>query len=587
MGLFGSLFTGVSALTAQSQSTAIISNNIANVNTTGYKRSEASFSTLVTAQNRSTLYSPGSVISSRIQRVDQQGPLQQAASSTDAAISGNGFFTVKRNPDDSSLDEFLYTRNGQFAEDAEGFLRNSAGFYLYGWPVDSAGEITGGQTVENLTPVSVGFATGQAITTANAEIAINLNGEEQDVSLANALTEPADFARTLTVFDSQGTAQSLVFNFVKTYGPQPTAVSSRQDLTSTSDFIQDLGLADGDSFTVAVNTPANGLVTRTYEIDNDATVVGANISVQTIGDVVEDINTNLAGGRAFLGNGGELIIQGEDFSAGSTVTITDGGGANDTVFALFGVAGTTGAITNDDLTTGNTYDNGAPGDSPPYSGETFPAFEVTDPALTTFNSRGWWQLEIQDDNNNTLTRGLLNFGPDGSLNAIPDSDGNIGLNIQNIDWGNGSDVEQDIFVDLEQLAQASATYTTFFTDQDGAELGLRTGLTIDEEGFVIAQFSNGSTAQLYRLPVATFANPNGLQEENGTAYVENEQSGAVNLRLAGEGGAGIIQNATLENSNVDLADEFAKLIVSQRAFSANTRVINTVDQMTEDLLRLR
>ena len=75
----------------------------------------------------------------RLQRVDQQGPLQQSISTTDVAISGNGFFAVKTNGDNSSLDEFLYTRNGQFSEDAEGFLRNSAGFYLYGWPLDSEG----------------------------------------------------------------------------------------------------------------------------------------------------------------------------------------------------------------------------------------------------------------------------------------------------------------------------------------------------------------------------------------------------------------------------------------------------------------
>ena len=85
----------------------------------------------------------------------------------------------------------------------------------------------------------------------------------------------------------------------------------------------------------------------------------------------------------------------------------------------------------------------------------------------------------------------------------------------------------------------------------------------------------------------TFANTNGLTEVSGTAYTENEESGEENLREAGTGGAGFVEPSTLEASNVDLADEFARLIVSQRAFGAGTRVINTVDQMTEDLLRLR
>ncbi|MGB3215714.1 MAG: flagellar hook-basal body complex protein, partial [Alphaproteobacteria bacterium] len=80
MGLFGALFTGVSALAAQSQKTAIISNNIANINTTGFKRSEASFFSLVTTATNTSRYSPGTVTANRIQRVTQQGPISQSES---------------------------------------------------------------------------------------------------------------------------------------------------------------------------------------------------------------------------------------------------------------------------------------------------------------------------------------------------------------------------------------------------------------------------------------------------------------------------------------------------------------------------
>ena len=96
MGLFGALFTGVSALSAQSQNTAIISNNIANINTTGFKRAEASFFSLVTTETNSSRYSPGTVTVNRLQKVTEQGPISQSASSTDASVSGNGFFAVKR-----------------------------------------------------------------------------------------------------------------------------------------------------------------------------------------------------------------------------------------------------------------------------------------------------------------------------------------------------------------------------------------------------------------------------------------------------------------------------------------------------------
>jgi len=89
------------------------------------------------------------------------------------------------------------------------------------------------------------------------------------------------------------------------------------------------------------------------------------------------------------------------------------------------------------------------------------------------------------------------------------------------------------------------------------------------------------------VPLVTFANSNGLNEVSGSAFGKNDESGEENLRIAGTGGAGFVVPSTVEGSNVDLADEFAKLIVSQRSFSANSRLINTVDQMTQELLRLR
>ncbi|HRQ60593.1 MAG TPA: flagellar hook-basal body complex protein, partial [Alphaproteobacteria bacterium] len=154
------------------------------------------------------------------------------------------------------------------------------------------------------------------------------------------------------------------------------------------------------------------------------------------------------------------------------------------------------------------------------------------------------------------------------------------------DWGNGS-VLQTVEIEISRFSQFNSDYTVLFSDQNGAELGLRTGIELDRDGFVIARFSNGASSRLYKLPLITFANPNGLAEVSGTAYTETEESGEENLREAGTGGAGFVEPSTLENSNVDLADEFAKLIVAQRAFSAGSKIISTVDQMTEELLRLR
>jgi flagellar hook-basal body protein len=565
MGLFGSLFTGVSALFAQSQNTAIISNNIANINTTGFKRSEASFQSLVTTESRLARYSPGTVSVNRLQRVDQQGALQQTSSATDASISGNGFFPVRRGTDLSQ--PFLYTRNGQFSEDAQGLLRNSAGFVLYAWPIDANGALPANQgDLTSLVQADVAFLGGLTRPTSSAELAINLDATELDNILADAITGGPDFTRGLTVYDSLGSAQPIIFEFSKVYGPHGSAASLIGENTATTELVNDLGLSIGDTFSIdtELGAPVNFVVTAT----------------STIGDVINAANA-IAGVNAFLGNNGELVIQRDDFLGGAAniLTLADVVGT-----PLAGLGLTAGAYASDDLS-GATYDNGLVGDSPSYSSEGFPAFQNL-PGDVTYNDRGWWQVEIIHPDGSIMTRGLVNFNGDGTINALDDPEGNVDIELNNIDWGNGSN-PQSLEIDVERFSQFAGNYDVIFSDQNGAELGLRTGVEITREGVVVARFSNGASADLYQIPLITFANEGGLTEVSGTAYSESEESGEENLREAGTGGAGFVEPSTLEASNVDLADEFAKLIVSQRAFGAATKVITTVDQMTEDLLRLR
>ena len=535
----------------------------------------------MTTQGNTSRYSPGTVTANRIQRVSEQGPITQSSSSTDASISGNGFFAVKRDSDDSALTEYLYTRNGQFSEDSQGFLRNSEGFYLYGWPIDQSGNLPANQgDLDSLTPIDVAFLGGLTRPTNTAELSVNLDAAEADTTLANIGTTGADFTRGLTVFDTLGNPQNMVFEFTKTYGPQATHASTRTTLTSTDEMVNDLGLTNGDQFTINVD----GLGVRTYQItDTDGAVPpgGVDVMVFDIGDLIDDISTNVPNLSGFLGNSGEIVLQHDEFILGTeNFEILDVGAGT----ALASLGFTPGTYTSDNLN-GGTFSNGTSADTPPYSTGDFPTLQFL-PGDPTYNSRGWWNVTIRDPSNNELTTGLVNFNGDGTINASPDIDGNIDIELNQIDWNNGSEL-QNIAVDIERFSQFSSDYTVLFSDQDGAELGLRTGIEIDREGFVIAQFSNGASATLYKLPLVTFANANGLAEVSGTAYTETEDSGEENLREAGSGGAGFIEPSTLENSNVDLADEFALLIVAQRAYSAGTKVINTVDQMTQELLQLR
>jgi flagellar hook protein FlgE len=598
MGLFGSLFTGVSSLFAQSQNTAIISNNIANISTTGFKRSEASFQSLVTTESRLSRYSPGTVSVNRIQNVDQQGSIQQTSSSTDAAISGNGFFPVKRAT--TAGQEFLYTRAGQFSEDATGLLRNASGFVLYAWPIDTDGNLPSNQgDLVSLVPADVAFLGGLTRPTTSAELAINLDADETENNTASLQggaevgtvgftglpvpsTQAANFSRGLTVFDTLGSAQTLTLEYRKVEGPMAkTRSASTVVLERDIDLTTLAGSNAGDTFSVQTT----GSPAQTY-IVGAATGAG-QIRIDTVGDLVDQINDAYGGGGeldAQVTADGQILIQA--ISLTDSLTITDAIGTT-----AYGATGLNFAGAGGVAYDAQTFDGAlAQSVANPYgfvaSGPSNQA-DFPDLANTvTPNTQGWWELKVLHPDGSTISEGLLNFDGSGTLNATTDSSGNLDIELNGLEWGNGSSL-QDINIDVQRFSQFAGNYDVIFSDQNGAELGLRTGVELTRDGTVVARFSNGASADLYQVPLLTFANANGLTEVSGTAYSESEESGEENLREAGSGGAGFVEPSTLEASNVDLADEFARLIVSQRAFGAGTKVITTVDQMTEDLLRLR
>ncbi len=637
MSLFGALFTGVSGMSAQSQATAMISNNIANVDTIGYKGDNAAFYSLVTTNAIGGVYNPGSVAVNTVQNVTQEGSIQQTSSSTDAAISGQGLFVVKQAT--GTNQQFLYTRSGSFSENATGQLVNTAGDVLYAWPLDTSGNIPSNSgDLGSLVPANVAFLGGLTKPTTTADLSVNLNASQADQNLSlntppttlpiNPANSQSSYQLGLTVYDSLGSAQNLNVQFRKIVGPMANTTSSTSGLTLTTSLTDPTtfgNISAGDQFTITVNTATP--TTQQFVIGD--TAGAGQIRVNTIGDLINGINA-MGGGSvatATLDQNGRLVVQANDPALHLTMTNDGNDGLNlatskgtplgngfsppsDTGTLNFagqpGVAtatvgnigydGTTGvtapnapaaAIASADFTPEApvTPDNGPTGylatDTYPNQGD-FPTIANT---TATENTQGWWEMTIQKPDGTTLTQGLVNFNGDGTLNASADANGVVGVKLNNVNWGNGSNVS-NIDVDISKFTQFAGQYNVVSTDQNGAALGLRTGVEVTAAGLVVAQFSNGATASLYKIPLATFSDPNGLEAQSGTAYSETAGSGTVNLRAPGDGGAGVLQPSALEGSNVDLADEFAKLIVSQRAFTANTRVISTVDDMTQDLLRL-
>ncbi|NWG47391.1 MAG: flagellar hook protein FlgE [Alphaproteobacteria bacterium] len=221
MSLYGALFTGVSSLSANSRALALTSNNISNINTVGYKASETQFSTLLAATRQSVNgFASGGVRPNQINLISSQGLLQSAENATSLAVSGNGFFPVTSDPATApSVGELFYTRAGSFNQDANGFLRNAAGYYLQGWELDDTGAIPANRN--QITAVNVSQLSGTAVATDSMDLRANLQASAVPPAsytagdLAAGTTVP-HFERALDVYDSQGGSQPLRLSFVKT-----------------------------------------------------------------------------------------------------------------------------------------------------------------------------------------------------------------------------------------------------------------------------------------------------------------------------------------------------------------------------------
>jgi len=135
--------------------------------------------------------------------------------------------------------------------------------------------------------------------------------------------------------------------------------------------------------------------------------------------------------------------------------------------------------------------------------------------------------------------------------------------------------------DLTQFASQSVTQSI---TTNGTNFGNLSKVTVDNKGYVTANYDNGVSRQIAQVAIATFPNPDGLTPVSGDAYQVSNSSGAYNLKSPGSGGAGTVSPSTLESSTVDLSTEFTNLIVTQRAYSASSKVITTADQMLQDLL---
>ena len=459
-----SLYSGITGLINHQTRMDVIGNNVANVNTTGFKKGRVQFQDLISqtlqgaARPREEVggVNPKQVgLGMQVAAIDTlhtQGSLQTTGVKTDLAIEGDGFFILR---DGGSLQ---YTRAGNFAVDADGSVVDPAtGRRVQGWNAQLIGAqtiIDTGAGIEDLF-LPVGSKDSAAATTS-VLLSSNLDKNTPIIPAVGAsATDIQDGTWTVSydIFDNFGNTHALTIDFTQAVGT-PNQWNAQVQIVSADGTIPPQGIdiggvasADGQTFVVDFNS--------------DGTILQL---------------TNPEGG----------LVNADDLIATLTFQVPDseaGGAAQITQTVEIGL-GQAGDITN---------------------------------AVTQFSSPS----------------------------------------------------------------------TTRVYSQDGYGLGYLQDFRIDRSGLITGIYSNGNNRTLGQIALASFTNPGGLDKVGNTSYLESINSGIADIGTTGTASRGNVAAGTLELSNVDLAEEFTDMIVTQRGFQANSRTITTSDQLLQELLTLK
>ncbi len=562
MSINSAMLAGVSGLVANSSALAAISDNIANVNTVGFKRSSSNFSTLVTSGSKNQTYSAGGVKAQTHQFISQQGLTQSTTSNLDLSISGAGFFVTTEKPENiTAADTRSFTRAGSFQLDSLGYLRNDAGLYLQGWLADP---VTGAITPDpsdlmQLHSINVGTVGGTAEKTTRVGINANLRSE-QPVSSSLSVTKT-------DVADNTAPTPAL-HNFTVNY--TPTGTNYVYDAE-----VYENGVLVGSGTVTYASTAPYGITATTLPGTTTAMTLGAT-SVD-----LADLGLDTAAG----------------FYDPATNSMAD--------YAL------------DQLKT-TPANVGVKPDFEiqiPLSDSKGGQRTVTLSLLKAPGPNQWYAElrakpgDLQFQANGLISSGIIEFTTDGKLkdtgnlfgttNPTSISIGASGTTPTTpapvpapVEWAASLGIDtQAVQIDLASAAGGLTQYNSQSVVQsvntNGTAFGNLTNIEVDDDGYVSAIFDNGVTRRIAQVAVATFSNPNGLKGVNGNAYRVTNESGTYSLKTPGQGGAGSLAPSTLEASTVDLSTEFTGLITTQRAYSASSKIITTADQMLEELLNIK
>jgi flagellar hook protein FlgE len=600
MGIFDALNTSVGGLQAQSFALQNISGNIANASTVGYKGIETNFEDLIPDATTPSRQVAGGVTAFAQATISTQGTVSASTVATNMAINGDGFFsvqaatgTVDNAPVYSGITD--YTRRGDFQVNANGNLVNGAGYYLMGVTVDSkTGNPTG--NVPQVLQFQNNFVPAQATTAVQYAANLPTTPATTASSTASAGTltaagglNPSDFAQNPLVlgtpptpFGDNTVTGSAALNQAATPAPITTATAlsgtAPSDSLTTSFVAGDTITVDGTVLTfVASGATGNQL--------NVTDTVGTLLNkIGTITGVTPTINASTGAITLHTGTAQNLSVSSSApaFAAlgfNTTMTASRTGG---------GTAGTGFVIGNDVTSFDNETISG--GAVTAYNAAGTPInlqlrWAKTDSSSLGSPHQDTWNLFYQTDPSATGTQVAWTnvgtnfvFNSDGSLSSPSGSAVTIpgvtvnGQSLGNLTMNFGSGA-------LTQFASTGGTATVNTITQNGYAAGQLQSVAINNNGLVVGTFSNGQNLDLASVTLSHFNGTNYLKALNGGAFAVTDESGP-----AIAGASGTISGSSLEGSNTDIADEFTKLIVTQQAYSANTKVITTANDMVQSLL---
>lgn len=524
MGLSSSMYASVSGLLSTAESISVIGNNLANSSTTGYK----SMSMLFEDVFYSSITTSGGI--------DQIGNGSAiSAISTDFSQGSYEDTSEAMNMAIAGEGYFIvenpqndgqiyYTRAGDFTFDDEGYLTNSSGYQVQGWAVDpDTATSSDPSTTGALGDIQLKSRTSPASATTNVSLVVNLDSDGDDNSTST--TDP--YFSLLTEWD--GSADDPLGTTKYEYQTTITVydeAGSAHELTAYFDQVED---------------STTGSTTWEYIVTMDPS---------------EDVRT--INGQSVSGTSAAGLLM-----AGTLTFDATGALVSQTAFTLDSTA--TGDLTDlSNWTLAELSTNGLPVFACNFSGSANASTTDEADAIQIELDFGLSAKSVTDGWNTTVTS-AADIGTDSTLL--------FGFTSTSYD--------------SDRTSSTDSASSTDNSSQNGYATGYLTSYYVDDGGVIYGSYSNGQTQALFIVALASFDNDQGLQLEGGNLYSATTESGTANIGRAGQGIYGSIYGEKLEESNVDVSTEMVDLIVMQRAYQANSKVITTVDEMLQTALGLK